>query len=551
MELFSASRKVGSPNFPPDEDGIIRRVPTAIYFEGPQHVYPSLTMAAAMDILDVPQDGFDYNFEEHILRLRNRSGEIAREIPIDDDGRMYVNYYGHFKTFYYLPYAYCFDPEMLPPEYWEDKIALVGTSTPGLMDLRNTPVQESFAGVEIHGNVIHSLMKNEFVSRTGARTNFIAILLSSVILGALVSIPKRPLRSLPIPVIGVIGWIIFAYSQFLGSLVMWEIVRPSISLGVTYLSIFLYNFLVSEKDKRFLKHTFGTYLSTDLIDEMYETKQEPKLGGDAGYHTAFFSDIQSFSSFSEVLEPEKMVSLMNEYLTEMTEVLLSHRGTLDKYIGDAIVAFYGAPMPVEDHEYEACTTALEMEDKLRNLRDKWSHDDEWPELVHNMRHRVGLSSGEMVTGNMGSTMRMNYTMMGDTVNLASRLEASAKQYGVYIQVAESTYSSVKERFEWRFLDNVRVKGKKRPVKAYELLARKGELSESYSKVVPVFHEGIELYNAQKWDKALKLFKEAETLEEMFPMRPINPSRVYIERCEFFKETPPGDDWAGVWTLTAK
>jgi len=551
VELLSASKGVGSPNFPPDPDGIIRRSPTAIYFIGPQHVYPSLTMAAAMDILDIPQNGFDYDFDKHLLRLRNRAGEVVREIPIDDHGRMFVNYYGYFKTFYYLPYVYCWDPEMLPPEYFEDKIALVGTSMPGLMDLRNTPVQETFAGVEIHANVIHSIIKNEFVKPTESRANFLVILLSSVLLGAVVGLPKHPLKSIPIPLLAVIAWVIFSYSQFLGKLIMWEIIRPSISLGMTYLGIFLYNFLVAEKDKRFLKHTFGTYLSPELIDEMYDAKQEPKLGGDTGYHTAFFSDIQSFSSFSEVLQPEKMVSLMNEYLTEMTEILLARHGTLDKYIGDAIVAFYGAPMPVEDHEYQACTTALEMEEKLKDLRMKWSHEDEWPELVHNMRHRVGLSSGDIVTGNMGSNMRMNYTMMGDTVNLASRLEASAKQYGVYIQVAESTYQSVKDEFEWRFLDNVRVKGKKHPVKVYELLARKNELDEVHSKMVPVFNEGFELYNNQKWKHALKVFQAAEEMEETFPGRPTNPSMVYIERCKYFKKHSPGKDWDGVWTLTAK
>jgi len=187
---------------------------------------------------------------------------------------------------------------------------------------------------------------------------------------------------------------------------------------------------------------------------MYEEKQEPKLGGDAGIHSAFFSDIQNFSSFSEVMEPENMVRLMNDYLTEMTTILLANQGTLDKYIGDMIVAFYGAPVPVENHEYLACKTALEMDKKLTELREKWTHDPEMPELVYNLRHRVGLNSGPMVTGNIGSEMRMNYTMMGDTVNLASRLEASSKQYGVYIQAAENIYEKVKDQFEWRSLDYV-------------------------------------------------------------------------------------------------
>ncbi|HIC72646.1 MAG TPA: adenylate/guanylate cyclase domain-containing protein, partial [Alphaproteobacteria bacterium] len=178
-------------------------------------------------------------------------------------------------------------------------------------------------------------------------------------------------------------------------------IAPIASILVTYLANVLYRFLIEQKDKKFLKSTFGQYISPDLIDKMFENKQEPKLGGETGVHTAFFSDIQSFSSFTEVLEPEKMVNLMNEYLTEMTNVLLSRNGTLDKYIGDAIVAFYGAPVPVEDHEYQACMTALEMKDQLEILREKWRSEGDWPEIVYNMQHRIGLSSGPMVTGNMG------------------------------------------------------------------------------------------------------------------------------------------------------
>ncbi|MFQ6616348.1 MAG: CHASE2 domain-containing protein [Fidelibacterota bacterium] len=552
MQLLNAATGVGSPNFPPDPDGIIRRVPTAIFFEGPGHVYPSLAMAAAMDILDVPGDGFHYDFDAHILILRNREGEIVREIPIDDDGRMYVNYYGPFKTFYYLPYVYCFDPELLPPEYWEGKIALVGTSLPGHMDLRNTPVQESFAGVEIHANVIHSIMQNEFVKPTGEGTNFLAIVLSAVVLGTAVALPKRPLVSIPVPFVGMIAWVVFAYNQFLGNLVMWEIVRPSMTMVLTYLGIFLYNFLVAEKDKRFLKHTFGTYVSPELIDQMYEAKREPKLGGEAGINTAFFTDIQSFSSFSEVLTPTQLVDLLNEYLTSMTDILLEEGGTLDKYEGDAIVAFFGAPIPMEDHAYRACKVALAMQAELARLRKKWeSEGDKWPDLVHNMRQRVGINSGEMVTGNMGSRTRMNYTMMGDVVNTAARLEASAKQYGIFVQVGENTYEMAKDRFEWRTLDYVRVKGKKVPVRVYELMARKNGLDGNNSQLVITFQEGLDLYQKQKWDQALEAFQAAEKLEENFPMRTTNPSRVYMERCTFFKENPPGEDWDGVWTLTTK
>jgi len=552
MDLISAAKRAGSANFPQDEDGIIRRAPTAIYFEGPNHVYPTLVLAAVMDILGIPADGFDYDFDSLVLRLSDTSGTVIREIPIDDQGRMFVNYYGRFKTFYYLPYMYCFDPEMLDPTYWDGKVALVGASLPGLMDLRNTPVQETFAGVEIHANAMHSILQNEFVSTTSAQKNFNTILILAIFLGTIVSIPKKPLYTIPVPLLGIFAWNLYSYNQFFTSLVMWEIIRPSLSLGGTYLGVFLYNFLVAEKDKRFLKDTFSTYISPELIDQMFDAKEEPQLGGEEGYHTAFFTDIQSFSAFSEKLTATDLVELLNDYLTEMTDTLLENKGTLDKYIGDAIVAFYGAPAPVDDHEYHACLTAVLMQERLSIMRDKWRGEgDRWPEIVHNMQNRIGINTGKMVTGNMGSTMRMNYTMMGDTVNLAARLESSAKQYGIYIQVANETYTPCKDKFTWRDLDFVRVMGKTEPAQVYELIAVAGKETEQDKTILKAYHEALELYRSQDWDKAKDAFKVADELEDMFPGRKTNPSRVYIPRCDHWKANPPGDDWDGVWTLTSK
>jgi adenylate cyclase len=355
-----------------------------------------------------------------------------------------------------------------------------------------------------------------------------------------------------VPVVVIVAWVIFTYNEFLTGLVMWEIVRPAISMGGTYLGIFLYNFLIVEKDKRFLKNTFGTYISPELIDQMYDNKEEPQLGGEEGYHTAFFTDIQSFSAFSEKLSASDLVELLNDYLTEMTDILLDNKGTLDKYIGDAIVAFYGAPAPVGDHEYWACLTAVKMQERLAELREKWQNEGErWPEIVHHMQNRIGINTGPMVTGNMGSSMRMNYTMMGDTVNLAARLEASAKQYGIYIQVAEESYKACKDKFIWRDLDYVIVMGKSEPAQVFELVGEKGKMPPGYEKLLPVYDEALKLYRNQEWSKAIEAFKASDELEDMFPGRKTNPSRIYIPRCEHYKDNPPGDDWDGSWALTKK
>jgi len=336
-----------------------------------------------------------------------------------------------------------------------------------------------------------------------------------------------------------------------GESYMMPIVAPLAGLVFTYASNIIFQFLHEQKDKKFLRETFGTYIAPKVLDKMYEEKQAPKLGGVEGHHTAFFSDIQNFSTFSEALEPTRMVALMNEYLTVMSQVILDNEGTLDKYIGDAIVAFYGAPAPVENHEKKSCTTALLMEDALEDLRQKWRGENDWPDIVYSMQHRIGLNCGKMVTGNMGSEMRMNYTMMGDTVNLAARLESSAKQYGVYNFVGQNIYEETKDEFIFRFLDFVQVKGKNIPVKVYELVSAKDNADNHTVNLIKVFEEGLDHYYQQQWDKALAHFKKAEGMEDHFTSRNTTPSAVYIERCIMFKDNPPGKDWDGVWTMTSK
>ena len=336
-----------------------------------------------------------------------------------------------------------------------------------------------------------------------------------------------------------------------GESYMMPIVAPLTGLVLTYASNIIFQFLHEQQDKKFLRETFGTYIAPKVLDKMYEEKQAPKLGGVEGHHTAFFSDIQNFSTFSEALEPTRMVALMNEYLTVMSQVILDNEGTLDKYIGDAIVAFYGAPAPVENHEKKSCTTALLMEDALEDLRQKWRRENDWPDIVYSMQHRIGLNCGKMVTGNMGSEMRMNYTMMGDTVNLAARLESSAKQYGVYNFVGQNIYEETKDEFIFRFLDFVQVKGKNIPVKVYELVSAKDNADNHTVNLIKVFEEGLDHYYQQQWDKALAHFKKAEGMEDHFTSRNTTPSAVFIERCTMFKDNPPGKDWDGVWTMTSK
>ena len=486
-----------------------------------------------------------------------------------------------------------------------NKVVIIGASVEVLHDVKSTPFYnylgqtQDTPGMETHANAIQTILHDNYLNIFGGRTTRLLSdgrfypIAHFLIISILCIIAYFIFRKLDIhPVlagtviileiliyVGLalglfandIWWMLkttianivphsvhnYFYDSLLVSLpepgktYVMPIIAPLAGVFLTYGSNVIFQFLHEQKDKKFLKETFGTYISPDLIDEMYEQKQAPKLGGVQDYHTAFFSDIQDFSTFSEKLEPEKMVRLMNEYLTEMTDILLKHQGTLDKYIGDAIVAFYGAPAPVQDQEKKACSTALGMREGLNNLRNKWKVENDWPEVVYSMQHRIGLNSGEMVTGNMGSQMRMNYTMMGDTVNLAARLEPAAKQYGVYIIVGENIYKATNDDYVFRFLDFLGVKGKNIPVRTYELIDIKDQINKTSLELIETFEKGLDFYFNQDWENALEHFEKSKLLEDDFTGRNTNPSQVFIKRCNHFSMNPPPDDWDGVWRMTTK
>ena len=426
-----------------------------------------------------------------------------------------------------------------------------GLTATGTSDLNPMPFDPRYPMVGLHANALNTILDNKIIYEIPKVQVALVIGIIGILLAFGVPALSASMGGLVTAIIiGAYGWL--SFWLFTNQQIWLDMVGPLSTLFIGYLGITVYNYIQEEKNKNFLKESFGTYVSPELIDQMYESGEEPSLGGEEGYHTAFFTDIQSFSAFSEKLTASELVALLNQYLTDMTDVLLENNGTLDKYIGDAIVAFYGAPIDVDDHEYWACKTAIEMQDKLAILREGWQREgDRWPEIVHNMQNRIGISSGEMVTGNMGSEARMNYTMMGDNVNTAARLESSAKQYGVYIQIADSTYQAVKEKVVVRDLDNVVVMGKNEPVKVWELISEVGKEPDQYKKILPAYHEALDLYKNQEWSKAIDAFKASDELEEMFGGRKTNPSRIYIPRCEHYQENPPGEDWDGVWTLTSK
>ncbi|HJX34342.1 MAG TPA: adenylate/guanylate cyclase domain-containing protein, partial [Desulfatiglandales bacterium] len=452
---------------------------------------------------------------------------------------------------------------------------------------RNTPFSGQHPGMDVHATIIDNILSNDFISKTAwARLfDFMVIIILVILIGII--IPRAG------AVMGLIAAAVLVVLQIIGSRLLFShygiwvnMVYPLLAVFLIYTSLTAYHYLVEEKSKRFLHSTFSSYLSPELIEDMVSSKTMPELGGEARILTAYFTDIRGFSVFSEKLTASQLVELLNEYLSAMTDIILREKGTLDKYEGDAIIAFVGAPMHIPDHTLRACRVAVGMQNTLLELREKWREEkllpgqkerntknlpsdqwapgDKWPKVVHEMKMRIGINSGEIVVGNMGSSMRMNYTIMGDSVNLAARLEAGAKQYGMYTAVTENTLNmeyvnqyGQKEKamdlVETRFIDNITVVGKSEPVRIYELCAMKGDLTPKEEELIGIFHRGMDYYLHMEWDKAIKYFSESIKIERI-PDGDTTPSEVFIKRCMLYKKHPPvpkGVEWDGVFRMTKK
>lgn len=436
----------------------------------------------------------------------------------------------------------------------DGKIFIVGSTANALFDIKAVPISRSYPGVEVHASLINSFMTNTFVTRLTNWQNIQILLLVGIIIGFF-SYLFKPLIGSIFALLSIFIFFLIAMTIFNTDHLWIDVARPILTIFLSFTAVMVFRYITEEKDKKFLQNTFKQYLSPELIDIMYKSRQQPLLGGEEGIRTAFFTDIQGFSTFSEKLgSPTRLVELLNEYLSEMTDILLKHYGTLDKYEGDAIIAFFGAPMHMDDHANQACLTAIDMQNALGKLRKKWiSEGNKWPSIVHEMQMRIGINSGLITTGNMGSTIRKNYTMMGDAVNLAARLESAAKQYGVFTLISQNTYELVKNNFEFRKIDKITVLGKSEPVEIYELIAEKGALTPECEKMISLYNEGLTCFYAQQWDNAAEKFQEAHLLEPYSQVTPngVTPSKKIIQYCELFKINPPGADWDGVMNLTSK
>lgn len=448
-------------------------------------------------------------------------------------------------------------------EEFKDAVVLVGPVDPLLQDIATTPLDDRpVPKVGVHGNLLKTIVSGVYLQRvpewlmvaltfglTLAMTG-LAIAVSGGIWGLVAK------TAAVLTAAFYVGAAFHLFKQ-------WHLIVPiTVPLGAAFTTSFgalIWQVLKEEKQKGRIKGMFGTYLSPELVNRMVESAEDPQLGGHEEVITAYFSDIQSFSTFSEKMTPARLVELMNEYLTACTDIVQEEGGTLDKYIGDAVVAIFGAPIPMADHAYRACVTTVRVQQRIAGLRDKWKGEDgQWPEVVHNLRARLGLNTGPVIIGNMGSRSRFSYTMMGDNVNLAARMESGAKSLGVYIMCTETTKADCEkhggDRIVFRYLDRIVVKGRTQPVAVHEIIGFKEDLGQQTSDCLGIYARGIERYLAQDWDGAVKLFEQSATLEPLQPrVRGVesNPSQILIKRCARMKADPPGADWDGVYVMKEK
>ena len=540
LPLFQTSAlTAGHFNMEPDSDGIVRRIPLLYGYKG--QLYESLALAVTRIALGVSQIKFDFNLEGKQRRLKNLIiGN--RKVPVDEYLQTLVPYRGTWPRFPYVSAADVLYGKINNPALFRNKIVLLGTTAQGLLDLRATPMENIYPGVEIHANLISGILDNKIRS-TLIHQNTLEFWMFLLI--GLVMISLLPLFSPLMATLGTLGlsglliWI---------NLIIWvdyNLVLPLAMTLLLILSLFIFNmsygYFVESSNKRHLTNLFGQYIPPELVDEMSKNLGNTfSMEGESRKMTVLFSDVRGFTTISEGLDPKELSELMNEYLTPMTQIIHEHRGTIDKYMGDAIMAFWGAPLHDPQHARHALDAAMEMIQRLTDMQSLFKAKG-WPAI----QIGTGLNTGVMSVGNMGSQFRIAYTVLGDSVNLGSRLEGLTKQYGVQIIVSETTQAAVPE-YLYRELDRVKVKGKDQPVAIFEPIGLRNKVDTQTVIEIGLYEQALENYRQQQWIDAKNQFAE---LQQQSPNQVLY--QLYAERVEYFMENPPDENWDGVYTFTTK
>lgn len=531
-KIAGSAAGFGAFNIIPQADGIYRT--SNILFKYDSGIYPSLSLEAVrrylggQAMLTIAEYGVDG------LSIGDRS------VPLDEAGAFTLNFYGRGGSFKTYSASDVINGK-IPSSEFKGKLVFAGVTEKAIYDIRPAPVDSLFPGVELQATVAGNIISEHYLIHDSRVILFDLFLI--VFLPLVLSVIIASVRSTFVSLIAASSLMAFLiigdFFLFSRYSIKTGVIYPALSLIAAYLTSEAYRNIVVEKKSRYLRKAFSTYVSSQLVSEILKDPARLKLGGEKRVITVLFSDIRGFTSLSEKLSPEELVKLLNEYLNPMTAIVLNEEGMLDKYIGDAIMAVFNAPLEIPDHPKRTCITAVKMMEKLKDLNAKWAVLGYPP-----LEIGIGINTGEAVVGNMGAELRFDYTAIGDTVNLASRLEGMNKLYGTAIVVSEFTYEHVKDDFIFRELDLVRVKGKAKPIVMYELMGVKN--TSANDELLRRFRGALTLFRTRKFGDAKSLFTG---ILESYPDD--GPSRLYIKRCDEYMESPPPDDWDGVYVAKTK
>lgn len=532
--IMRAGEVAGFFNFFPDSDGMVRRVPLLAMHGG--MVYPSLDLQLLRVALDWPQ------VTAHISAAGVESVDIGRRvIRTDLSGDMLLNHYGPENTFPHISALDVLngreDASLL-----KNAIVLLGVTAVGVYDQRATPFDATFPGVEAHAAAVANMLTGSEIHRPPylGLIEVLLVLVLSFGSGWLASrggpaVQSALLLGLPMLILGVGMWLFVQYDIWL------KVSYLVIGVLLTTLPVTLLEYVVESRRRGFIHEAFSRYLAPEVVANLARYPEALSLGGEERVLTAMFSGIAGFSAFSETLSPERLVQFLNQYLTEMSDIVLAQGGTIDKYEGDAIIAFFGAPVAMPDHTVRAITAALHQQRRLSELREQW-REQGYPEVAM----RIGINTGAMVVGNMGTESHMDYTIMGDHVNLASRLEGVCKVYRAPILITRDSFEASQEHIAARFIDRVQVVGRTQAVDILEPLGLVGEVEEDIFTLARSYEQAWELMQKRRFAEAEAIFAQ---LVEEFPHD--GPSAVMLERVRAFIKKKPAAAWDGVYVLESK
>jgi adenylate cyclase len=552
--ISGKAKYMGFANNQSDSDGLIRKAVLVKTIEpinkfgekiGNPILVPSLALSLAANYLE---SGLIIHFDPsgidsiELYPTDSKKKQIKIPVYFDGLGKLLINHYGEFSHIPQISLEDAYDnnlPKKVP------QILVYGGTATGTNDKRPSPFDENFDGVGHHVAIIENILTQNFMQRPiSAPLLEITLLLLSGILFSYILKYMTALKS-SIFIIIILATFYFVDEKFLFGQGNWYYAGMFYLQSITiYFGITIFKYFTEEREKKKVKGAFQHYLNPAVINQLMEHPERLKLGGDKKFMTVFFSDVRGFTTISEALSPEKLTALLNEYFTPMTKIILDSNGLLDKYIGDAIMAVWGAPIPIENHADRSLISSLKMLDELEVLQQKWKEEG-----LPFLDIGIGLNTGDMVVGNMGSDQRFDYTVLGDAVNLGARLEGINKNYGTRIICSEFTKKSLKqpEKFVLRELDNIQVKGKNEPVRIFEVMRFKENERQKITNLVKLFEEGLAFYRQQKWNDAIQKFQEAIGINDGKDP----PCEEFIERCNYLKEKGLEKDWNGVWVFKTK